>query len=187
MRPNPQEMQFAIYPTWLKSVRREIPATRDRVGCTFSAEAYMSATLVLVLVALWVTLLAWATTTLARDSRTRRARVGRRSTTVESAQRNAPESPRPNLLFWFLGALAVGAGLLVAISGMGQVAEAMDHPDPFGGKGAEAQADAASTFTWGVVILTIGATSGVARVAAVGEIALVGSLSSSVICCLGWQ
>lgn len=33
----------------------------------------------------------------------------------------------------------------------------MDHPDPFGVAGAEAQADAASLVAWGAVTLTVGA------------------------------
>ena len=116
----------------------------------------MTATVALVLVALWATLLTWAIATLANDSKARRSRGGRRSTVDPQTQRSEYPPPRPNPLCWFAGALGIGAGLLAVIDGVRQMAAAMDHPDPFGVKGAEAIADAESAITWGVVILTVG-------------------------------
>lgn len=108
---------------------------------------------VLVLAALWATLFAWTVTAFARDARIRRARAARRSGAVTTL----PESPRPNVIFWFVGALVFGVGLLAIVSGVGQVLQSIDRPDLFGARGSAALADAIGRVIWGAVTLTTGA------------------------------
>jgi hypothetical protein len=68
-----------------------------------------------------------------------------------------PERHRPNVAFWVLGVLAILGGLALIVVGALAVADAAQKPNAFKPAGAEAQADGASTFVWGVMVLTCGA------------------------------
>lgn len=65
--------------------------------------------------------------------------------------------PRANVLLWLVGLITIAVALLLVVSGALDVADAGGHPNAFKPKGADALADAASKFVWGVVILTNGA------------------------------
>ena len=68
-----------------------------------------------------------------------------------------PQRPRPNVLFWLVGAFVMGGGVLAIIGGVEEVGKAADRPDQFEVTGATATADAVGIVIWGVVVLTIGA------------------------------
>lgn len=73
------------------------------------------------------------------------------------AQSPTERHPPPNPVFWLAGGVLMAVGVAVAVAGAGEVMDAANLPDPFHGRGARAQADAASTVVWGAVTLTIGA------------------------------
>lgn len=98
--------------------------------------------ILLIAVAVLVILAGWASGRLTRSRRTRNPRVGQYSA---------------NPLFWLIGLVTFGVGLLAVINGIVRVADASDHPDPFGVASAESQAEAFSLIAWGAVILTVGA------------------------------
>lgn len=110
--------------------------------------------LLIISAAVLITLVACTRTAMIRD----RGTIASPASTAQAATVGSEPAPhRPNVAFWFVGALVVGVGLFVVIAGAMAVADASDSPVAFGVEGAEALADATSTFTWGVVIVTNGA------------------------------
>ncbi|MEU4289725.1 hypothetical protein AB0E63_15990 [Kribbella sp. NPDC026596] len=76
---------------------------------------------------------------------------------TEMTVNHSRPAAEPHTLFWGMGSGTIAVGVFTIVRGVGRVLDSMELPNQFEGTGPEATADAASTVSWGAVILTVGA------------------------------